>query len=390
MKRVPIGDCVSSIKKWNPVKDAADQCFNYIDIASVSQTEKQITDSSKLLGSEAPSRARQLVAAGDVLVSTVRPNLNAVAPVPDLYHGATASTGFAVLRPIKERLEGRYLYHWVRTPDFVTLMAKQATGQSYPAVSEKIVKESEIPLPPLEEQRRIAGILDQADALRRLRHRTLTHLNTLAQSIFHEMFGDPATNPKGWPIGTIDGIAASTQYGTSSKAGSVGEYPILRMGNLTTEGSIALDNLKYIDLNSNEIQKYTVHHGDILFNRTNSPELVGKTAVYKGEKPLAFAGYLVRLRTNNHANPDYVSAVLNSPYGKATLRGMCKSIIGMANINAKELRTIKLPLPPMDRQTEFSHRLQDIEEMAVPRAEAISASEELFTSLQHRAFRGEL
>src|SRR5690606_17508580 len=175
--------------------------------SAVDQDAKAVTGARKLACSEAPSRARQLVRAGDVLVSTVRPNLNGVALVPMELDGATASTGFCVLRPRAGQLDSRYLYHWVKSPRFVSDMARKATGASYPAVSDRIVWESKLPLPPLPEQRRIAEILDKADALRAKRRAALAHLDTLTQSIFLDMFGDPATNPKGWPIKRIAEIS---------------------------------------------------------------------------------------------------------------------------------------------------------------------------------------
>jgi type I restriction enzyme, S subunit len=247
-----------------------------------------------------------------------------------------------------------------------------------------------ISLPPLDEQKRIAAILDQADALRRKRQRALDRLNQLGQAIFYEMFGDPSTNPKGWPVGTIENLTASTQYGTSEKAGSEGAFGILRMGNLTNAGEIDLGNMKYIDFPASDVEKYTVLRGDILFNRTNSPDLVGKTAVYQGDEALGFAGYLVRLRVNDQAAPEYISAYLNCPVGKKILRGMCKAIIGMANINAKELRTIPIPLPPKQLQFEFAEKLAALKSaLAEPKSQMV-LFHTLFTSLQSRAFKGEL
>jgi type I restriction enzyme S subunit len=390
MNLAKIGDVVTKAKTWDPRKDAPDNLIRYIDIGSVSQDTKVIGGLTPIMGSEAPSRARQLVQAGDILVSTVRPNLNAVARVPEELEGATASTGFSVLRPEPDHVYPAYLFHWVRTGEFVAEMMRQAIGQSYPAVSDKIVKASEIPLPPLEEQKRIAGILDQAAELCRLRAHALDTLNTLGQAIFHEMFGDVAQNPMGFRRGTIGELAAETQYGTSEKASETGPLPVLRMNNLTYDGRMDLASLKYMDLKASDFAKYTVVAGDMLFNRTNSPDLVGKTAVYRGQSPMAFAGYLVRLRANAEGNTDYISAVLNSAYGKATLRGMCKSIIGMANINAKELCKISLPIPPRQLQDAFSNRLAEVNKERPKFEAAIAESNTLFASLQHRAFRGEL
>jgi type I restriction enzyme, S subunit len=173
-----IGDCVESVQTWNP-PSKPDQVFVYVDLSAISQSEKRIISGTSVVGSEAPSRARQLIRSGDILVSTVRPNLNGVAAVTDEFDGATASTGFCVLRPRPDKLSSCYLMHWVRSAHFVEQMTRQATGASYPAVTDRIVKGSLIPLPPLDEQRRIATILDKAAALCRQRKRVLTLLDDL-------------------------------------------------------------------------------------------------------------------------------------------------------------------------------------------------------------------
>lgn len=114
------------------------------------------------------------------------------------------------------------------------------------------------------------------------------------------------------------------------------------------------DALKYVDLDPSEESKYLAIRGDLLFNRTNSKELVGKTSVYESDEPMAIAGYLIRVRTNESGNPYYLSAFLNSTYGKQLLQSQCKSIIGMANINAQELQDIEIMLPPRSLQDEYA------------------------------------
>ena len=200
---VPIGNCVDACKTWNPAASAPERAFRYIDLSSVDREEKRITQAETVLGRAAPSRARQLVKTGDILVSTVRPNLNGIAAVPLELDGATASTGFTVLRAREDRLDRSYLFHWLKHPSFINDMVKKATGASYPAVSDRIVRESLIPLPPLPEQRRIAAILDKADALRAKRREAIAKLDQLLQSVFLDMFGDPVTNRKGWEKQTL-------------------------------------------------------------------------------------------------------------------------------------------------------------------------------------------
>jgi type I restriction enzyme S subunit len=292
----------------------------------------------------------------------------------------------AALKPTGQA-DPAFLAYWLQFYGTQRLIKAPA----YPSIRLADVEEMPFPDLSLPEQRRIAGILDQADALRRLRRRSLSRLSALGQAIFYEMFGDPVANPKGWPLGTIRDLLADAKYGTAQKASSTGPgLPILRMGNLTYEGQIKLDDLKYVELSAKDFPKYTTMAGDLLFNRTNSKELVGKTAVVETAEPLAIAGYLIRARTNKRANPHYISAYLNSAPGKAVLRNMCKNIVGMANINAQEMQNIVIAHPPVELQNEFADRLAAISIRRAVHEEAMQQTDSLFASLQHRAFRGEL
>jgi len=205
------------------------------------------------------------------------------------------------------------------------------------------------------------------------------------------MFGDPQTNPMGWPVGKIGDLLDEVKYGTSKKANTEGRgLPILRMGNVTKHGKIDLSDLKHIELSEDEFEKYTTRPGDILFNRTNSRDLVGKTAVVTQEDPLAIAGYLVRGRTNDRGDPHYISGYLNSKHGKAVLRNMCKNIVGMANINAKEFQSIPIALTPAGLQHDYAKSTASLLQEEKHILRSMRSLSELFSSLQQRAFRGEL
>jgi type I restriction enzyme, S subunit len=162
------------------------------------------------------------------------------------------------------------------------------------------------------------------------------------------------------------------------------------MNNITYSGQMDFTDLKYIDLEKKEEEKYLVRKGDLLFNRTNSKELVGKTAVFEREIPMALAGYLIRVRTNQRATSHYISAYLNSRHGKKTLMGMCKSIVGMANINAQELQDIKILIPPITLQKKYSEFVWKTQDRKTKIVDAIGLGNTLFNSLTQRAFRGEL
>jgi type I restriction enzyme S subunit len=204
------------------------------------------------------------------------------------------------------------------------------------------------------------------------------------------MFGHPATNPKGWTIRKIGDLLESATYGTSEKSSTAGEFPVLRMNNITRTGETDLTDLKYMDLKPRDFERYLVKTGDVLFNRTNSAELVGKTAIFRHSEQMAYAGYLVRLRTNIDNDPEYLAGFLNTPYSKRMLRAMCKSIVGMANINAKEVQAMKIAQPPIALQKEFGNWIRVIERQKAIHKKFLTELDALFASLQHRAFRGEL
>ena len=295
--------------------------------------------------------------------------------------------GVAGLRP-KPGLDSRYLWSWLGYAS--GQLAAKGRGATFLQVNRRDIEEMLIPLPPLDEQRRIAEILDQADALRAKRRQTLAHLDDLTQSIFLDLFGDPRTWQDRWPMTTIGELAESVMYGSSSKAGSAGAWPMLRMGNVTDSGRLDLTNLKYIDLTDSEVAKYTVRRGDLLFNRTNSAEKVGKTCVVDTDASLAIAGYLIRVRLKEGNRPEFVSAYLNSGHGKAILRGMAKAIVNQANINATEMKSIAIAQPPQERQVAFARRVHEVDASRRRWLTNMTQLNELFASLQSRAFSGQL
>ena len=294
---------------------------------------------------------------------------------------ALGADGAKILEP-KIPIDKKYLYYYLSQIQLENL------GYSRHF---KLLKETYIPLPPLPIQRHIARVLDQADQLRKQAQQMETELSALAQSVFLEMFGDPELNPKGWAKVTIRDLITEVKYGSSEKASETdGLYPILRMNNITYSGDWDFSSLKYIDLSESEKDKYLVKKGDILFNRTNSKELVGKTAVYRLDKEMAYAGYLIRMRCNEFSNPEYIAAYLNSAHGKKTLMNMCKSIIGMANINAQELQNIEILKPPKSLQDMYANKLEKLRVLFDKNREKKQELDLLFNALVQKAFKGEL
>ena len=246
-----------------------------------------------------------------------------------------------------------------------------------------------IPVPLFDQQIKIANILDQAQELIDKRKAQIEALDELIQSVFYDMFGDPGLNSKGWETGRISDIIVKTQYGTSTKANETeGEYAVLRMNNITYSGNWDFKSLKYVDLDEKDRKKYLVYKGEVLFNRTNSKELVGKTAVYKREEPMAYAGYLVKATPNNRANGQFIASYMNTKYTKSLLFNMAKNIVGMANINAEEFKNIKVYIPPIEIQDQFAEIVENIEKQKELLNESLVELENNFNSLMQRAFNG--
>jgi len=345
-REIKIGKLCLPTEQRDP-RPVPETSFEYIDISSIDRDQKMITATNTILGKDAPSRARKVVQSGDVLVSTVRPNLNAVAIVPPKLDGHIASTGFCVLRPNSKILDNHYLYYRTLTSEFIEYLTARMRGANYPAVTDGVVKDALIPLPPLSEQRRIMEILDQADALRKKRAEADAEAERILPALFYKMFGDPAMNSRDWKIVEMKEIVAETRNGLYKHGDYYGRgTQILKMFNIQN-GELNLERIDLVEVDDEEFENYKLGVGDILLNRVNTPELVGKCAVITPELGRAiFESKNIRIRIKrNLADPDYVAHYLNRPFGHAALRQGVKHAIGMATINNSDLRTILIPLP---------------------------------------------
>jgi len=242
-------------------------------------------------------------------------------------------------------------------------------------------------LPSIGEQRHTAAVLDKISNLISLRKKQLAKLDELVKARFVEMFGTYPSNQMGWEICTIRDIVVDVRYGTSRPAVDGGTYPYLRMNNITYGGELDLTDIKRIDVPEDELSKCTVKHGDVLFNRTNSKELVGKTCVYDRNELMVLAGFIIRVRVNDRILPEFLSNFLNADFSKHMLFNMCKIAIGQANINAQELQNIGLYLPPMDLQQGFVNFKTQISRQKLTIQQSCDKLEVLKKSLMQKYFK---
>lgn len=205
-----------------------------------------------------------------------------------------------------------------------------------------------------------------------------------------------ADSPAGWAKATVEELASLVQYGSSSKtlAAAAGAVAVLRMGNIIG-GALSFDNLRYLPIGHSEFPDLLLKPGDILFNRTNSPELVGKTAVYKEQhpKPCSFASYLIRVRLQNY-QPALLAAFINSERGRDWIRSCVSQQVGQANVSGGKLRSLEVPVPPLNEQRRIVAKLEDLLARSGRAKEALDAVppllEKLRQSILGAAFRGDL
>lgn len=390
IQHVPIVQLVLDVATRNP-GTRPNETFTYVDLSAVDQERKAIASARVLVGSEAPSRARQVICADDVLVSTVRPNLNGVAAVHEDYDGAIASTGFCVLRPNKKLLDPAFLFQWVQSPIFISDMVRKATGASYPAVSDRIVQQSLIPLPPLPEQRRIAAILDQADALRAKRRKALAKVDEMAQAIFLEMFGDPQDNAKKWQTSFCSELCQRINVGVVIKPASHycdAGVPAIRGTNIKPNG-IDLTDLVYFSKQDSDgpLSKSRLCTGDLVIVRTGQP---GLAAIVPPELNGANAiDVIIVTPKTEHISPVFMRELLNSDGGKRMILKHSRGQV-QQHFNVGSLSSAELIVPPIGLQEQFESRIRSVSKLRLTSLTSLEEYNSLFASLQNRAFSGAL
>lgn len=342
------------------------------------------------------SEPTKVAESGDILLSVRAP----VGPTNVASEKSCIGRGLAAIRAFDE-IEQKYLLFFLRNIE--PWLMQQGTGTTFKAISGDFIRNIEIPIAPLNEQKRIADKLDmllaRVDACREHLDQVKDILKRFRQAVLAAAVSGRLTedwrtkNEIDDPVVTdLNQTGSKFSYGSSAKSKSSGNTPVLRMGNIQN-GKLDWSDLVYTS-DSKEIEKYTLSLGDVLFNRTNSPELVGKTAVYNGEKPAIYAGYLIRIRCGSQVLPDYLNYCLNSPMGRAWCWEVKSDGVSQSNINATKLGEFQFLLPTMEEQQEIIRLVKKLFSFSDNLAEhyrtARSLVDELTPSLLGIAFSGEL
>ena len=335
---------INSTEKKKPVEEDR---FTYLGLEHLDSGSLKVTR----FGSEvAPIGEKLVMHKGDVLFGKRRAYQKKVAIAP--FDGIFSAHGM-VLRPREDVIDKSFFPLFISSDYFLDAAIKISVGSLSPTINWRDLKTLEFELPDLATQRKLAETLWSINDTMETYKKLIAATDELVKSQFMEQFGLPDNNVKGYPLGRIGDVVSDVHYGTSAKASDNGKYVYIRMNNITYEGALDLSDIKRIDVADSEIENYIVRYGDVLFNRTNSRDLVGKTCVFDRKNPMIIAGYIIRLRMNGLVLPEYLSLFMNTRYAKKLLLSMAKGAVGQANINAKELQDISIIIPPIDEQREF-------------------------------------
>lgn len=293
---------------------------------------------------------------GDVLYSGTG-TIGRTALVQELPTWWNIKEGVYALTPKHDILDSSFLIYAMHSESFSNKVLSRTSGATVRSIPMKELKEIVISFPSLSEQKRIVERLDAAfeniDKLKANAEKQLAEARTLFQKSLAK-----AMEPKeGWEEKKLGDVCKSVNYGTSLPSTENGKYKYLRMNNITIDGTLDLTNLKTIDVPEKDFEKCVVRKGDLLFNRTNSPELVGKTCIFKEDEEMIIAGYIIRIRFNDSIYPQFASYFINLQRQLGNLRPLIVGAVHQANISAKAIQSINIQFPPLAEQQRIVERL---------------------------------
>ena len=333
----------------------------------------------------------KLVPPGSVLFST-RASIGKIA-IAD--RACATNQGFCNFVPKRGVLDPWYLaYYLSAETDNISALAGKTTFRE---VSRKKLRSFSIPVPPLEEQQRVVACINECmkriDEIREHLSEGIHESKSIESAMFHDFLHDGNGTPR-WSLVRLGDLTKSSKYGISTKAGKrqIG-LPMLRMGNIV-DGYLDFSDIRYVELPEDQKRKYLLYPGDVLINRTNSLELVGKAATFdRDDGDWVYASYLVRIRVDtSRVLPEYVTATINSRMGRGYVLATARRAIGMVNINAKEMAGFPISLPPLDVQRKFIDRLAEARRIGqqIQIGLRVSDSANLSDAVLRKAFAGDL
>jgi type I restriction enzyme S subunit len=291
----------------------------------------------------------------------------------------------------KENIDVSYLFYWFKKNKLK--LQNLANSAVVPILNNRNLEQVKVTVPSLEEQKKIAGILDAADSLREKDRQLVEHYDRLKQSLFLDMFGDPFINPKNWPEIALEQIIEegpqnglykpSTAYGSGT--------PIVRIDAFYND-FVIIEKLKRLRVEKAEIDKFEIFEGDFVINRVNSPSHLGKCGLIpKIDERVVFESNMMRIKFDrNKVNNAFMLTMLSSQHLKNQILNSSKDAVNQSSINQKDVNSFCIPFPPIEHQNVFEKKIDNIEKQKKIAKLSLKKSDDLFNSLLQRAFKGEL
>ena len=358
------------------VKDMTTEGLDFINCSHISHSEYIKADA----GNSSPK-------SGDVLFSKDG-TVGKVHVVSEKKVFAILSS-IAILRPRKDILDSTYFGYVLRSPVTLNQAVRRKTGSAIRRIILKDLKRVKIPLPPLAEQKRIAAILDQADAVRRKRKEAIALTEELLRSTFLDMFGDPVTNPKGWKVGKLQEVCNRVTDGThQSPQWSIEGVPFLFVSNIVN-GEIDFNVSKYITEECWEslTERCPIELNDILYTTVGS---YGNAALVRTTRKFCFQRHIAHIKPDlKKVNPEFLLGLMQSPGVKSQADRQVRGI-AQKTLNLRELKAFKIVIPPRNEQDKYAKIRRQVESSLSFCRECYEFQNHLFNSLLQKAFRGEL
>lgn len=333
---------------------------------------------------------KQRLRPNDVLVAASSGSISVVGKTAQTRDGFDGGFGAfcKVLRP-GTKVDPIYFGHFFKTPSYRRIISSLAAGANINNLKNEHLDNLQIPLPPLADQKRIAAILDAADALRAKRRESLAQLDTLLQSTFLDMFGDPLTNPKGWDVVDFKEVGTSRLGKMLDKGKEAGDCQFPYLANFNVQwGRFVLDDLRCMDFTEKDRKEFALNYGDLIVCEGGE---VGRTAIWRGDmKDVYFQKALHRVRLNlSKSVPEYVQQYMWLMAKNGGFRDFTNSAT-IAHLTGVKLKTLPFPLPPIGLQHRFATIVESIEQQKTRLRQHLAELDTLFASLQQRAFNGGL
>ncbi|MEI8608359.1 restriction endonuclease subunit S [Enterovibrio sp. Hal110] len=290
------------------------------------------------------------------------------------------------------KVHNRYFYHYLNSSLVDQQFSKNARGGTQRFVSLGNIRKLQIPLPPFDEQKRIAAILDKADAIRQKRKQAIALADDFLRSIFLDMFGDPVTNPKGWEepiLKNISDIRSGVTKGKKIPEGKGVTLPYMRVANVQ-DGYLDLTSIQEITVTEKDAEKCRLYKGDILLTEGGDPDKLGRGHVWNEEvKDCIHQNHIfsVRVKDQEFVRPEFLSSVLSSQRGKRYFLKVGKQTTGIATINKTVLSEFSPIVPPIEIQDKY---LEIVRRMREIQSSDSYKDSRLFESLSQKAFSGQL